>query len=126
VNLKNIKILAVDDDPDILNLLDVWLRESVGSLHTAQNTQTALSMFEELLPDIVFLDVSMPGPNGLVALRKIRAICSREKIKTRILILSARNTEQDFDNALVYGADGYLTKPINKQELFEKLEAMCT
>ena len=122
--LKDAIILALDDNPDILALLEGWLKPACKEFHTAESAQTALPQFENHKPNLVLVDISMPGPNGLVAMRKMQQHARSMQIQAKFCILSARNTREDFDAAITYGADGYVLKPINKEDLFGRIEKL--
>src|SRR3954463_1157133 len=108
------KILIVDDDESIHDSLILSLRfqqRSFDLVH-AFDGRKALSCFFEEKPDLVLLDLGLPGMNGLEVLERIRAVST-----TPIIILSARGSEMDIVHGLDLGADDYITKPFGAMEL---------
>jgi two-component system chemotaxis response regulator CheY len=109
-----IKLLVVDDSliirKAILNYLDTYNIEVVG---TANNGTKALELFEKFRPDVVTLDITMPGMNGLNVLKKMIQINEESKI----VIVTALKDKATGLKALKLGAKSYLTKPFNPQKL---------
>ena len=109
-----IKLLVVDDSliirKAILNYLDTYNIEVVG---TANNGTKALELFEKFRPDVVTLDITMPGMNGLNVLKKMIQINEESKI----VIVTVLKDKATGLKALKLGAKSYLTKPFNPQKL---------
>lgn len=114
------KILIVDDQPEIRNLLAITLDADNYEIHHANNWVTALAMTRAIKPDLVLLDVMMPGEfDGLEVCKRIK---HDEKLSsTIILIISARAQVTDRYKALEAGADDYLTKPFSPLALIDKV-----
>lgn len=119
-NKKLHKILIVDDQPEIRNLLAITLDADNYEIHHANNWVTALAMTRAIKPDLVLLDVMMPGEfDGLEVCKRIK---HDEKLSsTIILIISARAQVTDRYKALEAGADDYLTKPFSPLALIDKV-----
>ncbi|MCR9145159.1 MAG: response regulator [bacterium] len=115
------KILIVDDDFSIHDLIRALLKGNDCGFEQALNTQDALQKFAEYQPDLVFLDINMPGANGFVALRRLRALAQDHNRNCKIVMLTGNKTREDVSTALAYGADDFLAKPINKQTLHQKM-----
>ncbi|MHB2020696.1 MAG: response regulator [Candidatus Xenobia bacterium] len=115
----NGKVLLVDDDPDILDLLVTVLGEHGYETRVARDGQAALAAVADFLPDVVVLDVMMPQMDGLTVCRELR-----RTQEMPILILSARGEDLDKILGLEVGADDYLTKPFNPKELVARVRAM--
>lgn len=111
------KILAVDDEIDILNLLTAYFRMQGYLVYTAQNGEEALEKIEEK-PDIILLDINMPDMDGLEVCRRIRSY-----VTCPILFLTAKVEEQDRINGLVIGGDDYILKPFSIEELGARVAA---
>jgi DNA-binding response OmpR family regulator len=107
-------ILVVDDDPDIRRLVSTIL-EGEHKVDTAEDGQRALEALSSGLPDLVVLDVMMPLMDGFMVLKQMRVNGLRES--TRVLMLTARTAESDWVRGFKLGADGYLTKPFDPDEL---------
>lgn len=114
------KILIVDDQPEIRNLLALTLDAENYEIHHANNWVTALAMTHAIKPDLVLLDVMMPGEfDGLEVCKRIK---HDDKLSsTIILIISARAQVADRYKALEAGADDYLTKPFSPLVLIDKV-----
>ncbi|AYA38527.1 DNA-binding response regulator [Hymenobacter oligotrophus] len=116
------KILVVDDDPDIVELLEYNLRKEGYDVATAPDGRKALEVAQQFSPDIVLLDVMMPHLDGIAACRELRAL---PKFKdTYILFLTARSEEFSEVAAFDAGADDYLSKPIKPRALMSRLAAV--
>ncbi|HBI86211.1 MAG TPA: DNA-binding response regulator [Ruminococcus sp.] len=111
-------ILIVDDDRHICELLRTIVEGDGYAAMTANDGAAALRLFEEKHPDVILLDVMMPGMDGLQVLRRIR-----EKSKVPVLIISAKSDPIDEAMALKLGADDFIHKPFNKTVVLARIEA---
>jgi two-component system, OmpR family, alkaline phosphatase synthesis response regulator PhoP len=109
------KILAVDDEPSIRRLVEVNLQRAGYAITTAPDGQAALNQIARERPDMVLLDVMMPRMDGFELLRRLKADPATAGIP--VLMLTARAQDADVFRGLQSGADFYLTKPFNSQEL---------
>ena len=112
-------ILVVDDEPTILRLARATLQADGYAVILAANGEEALARLEADRPDLVVLDVMMPGMDGFETLRRIRA-----QGQTPVLLLTARTGDADKLRGLHGGADDYLTKPFNPDELSARIAAV--
>jgi DNA-binding response OmpR family regulator len=122
VNLKpqsGPTVLVVDDEPSILRSLKSVLSRESYSVVLAASGEEALRYAAEAKPDLVILDLALPGISGLEVCRSLR-----EWFKAPILILSVRDSESDKIVALDLGADDYLTKPFSSGELLARTRAL--
>jgi two-component system alkaline phosphatase synthesis response regulator PhoP len=116
------KILIVDDEDDIRTLLQYNLEKEGYSVETAENGETALKMVSSFKPDLVLLDVMMPGMDGIEVCETIR---SNESYKnTLICFLTARSEDYSQIAGLEAGADDYVSKPIRPKVLISRIKAM--
>ena len=113
------KILVVDDDPEIVEILKYNLSNSGFEVKVAFNGVQAVKKSKKFLPDIVLLDVMMPEMNGIEACKEIRNIDSLKKIQ--IIFLSARGEDYTQIAAFEAGADDYISKPIKPKILIKKI-----
>jgi two-component system, OmpR family, KDP operon response regulator KdpE len=112
------RILAVDDEPQIRRVLRTTLTDAGYEVDDAKTGEEALEKVREFRPDLVLLDMNMPGMGGLAACREIRA-----DLNIAIIMLTVRNAEADKVNALDAGADDFITKPFSTPELLARIRA---
>ena len=114
----NPSILAVDDEPQILEALSTILEPRGYRLRTAPNGRMALDAITAERPDVVLLDLAMAGMNGVEVCRRLRSFS-----RVPILVLSALTDEAQKVKALDAGADDYITKPFGVEELLARIRA---
>jgi two-component system, sensor histidine kinase and response regulator len=114
-------VLIVDDFPDTLALYDALLSENGHRVRSASSGPAALAAVEESEPELVLLDVSMPGMGGHEVLRRLRA--RRGGGPAVIMLTAARREPSSIEEGLREGADAYLTKPIDSRELLARTRA---
>lgn len=114
--MKKTKILIVDDEPQILRALRAGLTAHGYDVTSAHDGEEALDKAALELPDVVVLDLNLPGLSGLDVCRELR-----EWSPVPIIVLSVRDAERDKVTALDLGADDYLTKPFGMDELLARL-----
>ena len=112
------KVLVVDDEPQIRRVMRVILAGENYEVMEARSGEAALLRFREFLPDLVLLDLNMPGMNGLETCRNIR-----DTSDVPIIVLTVRREEEEKVEALDAGADDYVTKPFGKQEPLARIRA---
>jgi two-component system alkaline phosphatase synthesis response regulator PhoP len=117
--MQSATILVVDDEPPILDLIVSYLRAEGFNVHTALDGPTALSQARAVRPDLVVLDVMLPGMDGLEICRRIQ-----QEFDVYVLMLTARSEEIDKIVGLSVGADDYLTKPFSPRELVVRVKAI--
>jgi two-component system, OmpR family, KDP operon response regulator KdpE len=113
---KGARILVVDDEPAILRAVETNLRRHDLQVETAGTVAEALARYDATHPDLVLLDLGLPGADGKEVIRAIRA-----RAATPIIVLSAHEAERDKVEALDLGADDYLTKPFSVNELLARI-----
>ena len=112
-------ILVVDDEPQILRVMRASLPVRGYQVITASNGQEALDQVAKQIPDLIILDLVMPGLTGLDVCRRIREFSA-----VPIIVLSAKGSESDKVAALDMGADDYITKPFGMDELLARIRAV--
>ena len=112
------KILVVEDDPAISNLIRTTLETQDYQFHTAQNGSGALMEAVSYNPDVMILDLGLPDMDGVDIIKKVRGWSSLP-----IIVVSARTEDRDEVEALDAGADDYLTKPFSIEEFLARLRA---
>lgn len=118
----NPKILLVDDDPDIIELLQYNLEKEGYAIESAPDGRRAVEVARTFHPDLVLLDIMMPQQDGIETGRQLRAI--PELKNTYILFLTARSEEYSEVAAFEVGADDYITKPIKPRALMSRIKAL--
>ena len=116
------KILVVDDEPDILEILEYNLGREGYEVHTAANGVQALERARELQPDLIVLDIMMPEMDGVQVCRRLRE--DRDFDDTLIAFLTARQEDYSQIAALEQGGDDYISKPIKPRVLVARIKAM--
>lgn len=111
-------VLAADDEVELLDALELFMGKENMQLIKAADGVTVLELFETYQPDIVLLDIMMPGIDGFAVLRKIR-----EKSRIPALMMTARTEDYDKILGLELGADDYITKPYNPLEVMARVKA---
>lgn len=119
---KTQKILVVDDESDILELLKYNLTKEGYSVKTASNGARAIEIAKEFMPNLILLDIMMPKQDGVETCRQIRE--TPELSNTFVVFLTARSEEYSEVAAFDMGADDYITKPIKPRALLSRINAM--
>ncbi len=112
------RVLIVDDEPQIRRIMRTTLAGAGYQVEDAKTGEEALAKVREFRPDLVLLDINMPGMGGLAACREIRADAN-----VAIIMLTVRNAERDKVEALDAGADDFVTKPFSTPELLARIRA---
>jgi two-component system KDP operon response regulator KdpE len=112
------RILVVDDEPQIRRILRTTLTGAGYEVDDSRSGEDALEKVREFLPDLIILDINMPGMGGLAACRALRA-----DTQIAIIMLTVRNSEEDKVKALDAGADDFVTKPFSTPELLARIRA---
>ena len=113
------KILIVDDEEKILEIIDAYLVANHYSVYKAISGAMALEKFEKNNPDLVVLDLMLPDTDGLTVCRKIREISN-----VPIIMLTAKSDEDDILTGLKLGADDYMIKPFSPKELVARIQTV--
>jgi two-component system, OmpR family, alkaline phosphatase synthesis response regulator PhoP len=113
------KVLVVDDEENLLRLVRSYLERDGFVVNTAEDGETALELIRDIRPDLIVLDVMLPGLDGVEVCRRLRQFSD-----AYVLMLTARSEEIDKIVGLAVGADDYLTKPFSPRELVARVKAM--
>jgi len=116
------KIFVIDDDDQLLRMVGLMLERGGHAVSLINNPRAGLEQLQADKPDLLVLDVMMPGMSGHELTRQIRATSGLEELP--ILILTARSQDIDKSTALESGADGYLSKPVTSHELIEQVDKL--
>ena len=116
--MANAKILIIDDEPSIVNLVTAYLKPEGYDVYTASDGESGLKAARAFKPDLIVLDVMLPGMDGVELLTRLR----RES-DVYVIMLTARTEETDKIVGLTVGADDYVTKPFSPRELTARVKA---
>ena len=120
------KILIIDDEQSILNLVTAYLRPEGYRVEVALNGRSGLQAAQTFKPDLIVLDIMLPGMDGLELLSRLRRESARGELSRTsvyVILLTAKNEETDKIVGLSVGADDYLTKPFSPRELVARIKA---
>jgi len=117
-------VLIVDDEPHIVNLVKLSLDKSKFSVSGAYSAREALRLVETQMPDVILVDIMMPGVNGYELCQALRENSRTKHVP--IIILSAKGQMNDKLHAIDVGADDYITKPFDPMELERRIKLNLT
>ena len=109
------RVLLIEDEPNIIEAISFILSRDGWTVHTHEDGQTAMDKVRALPPDLIILDVMLPGRSGFDILRDLRADPVGQAIP--VMMLTARGQEKDRDLALRLGANHFMTKPFSNAEV---------
>ncbi|MGH9243418.1 MAG: response regulator transcription factor [Acidimicrobiales bacterium] len=112
-------VLVADDDPDIRELVIFKLEQAGYTVHAVADGEAAIAAAVALSPDLVLLDIMMPGLNGFDVCRKLRA--HDDTATTPVIMLTAKAQEADVETGFAVGADDYIVKPFSPRELLTRV-----
>ena len=116
------KIVIADDEPNIVTSLEFLMRRKGYEVWIARDGDEALSVVEQVLPDLLLLDVMMPGKSGYEVCRRLRERPELRPLK--IVMLTAKGRETEVSKGLSTGADTYITKPFSSRDLMAIIAAL--
>ncbi|MDF2963597.1 MAG: response regulator receiver [Paenibacillus sp.] len=116
--LKGIKILLVDDEPNIVQFLELGLQNEGFEVQSANDGMTAISMIKQFQPHVAILDVMMPGMDGFEVCRMLK-----KTENVAVIMLTAKDEVDDRVKGLTLGADDYMIKPFSFEELLARIYA---
>ena len=114
------KILIVDDEPNIVMSLDFLLRKAGYELFIARNGQEAMDLVLTKKPQLILLDIMMPGMDGYEVCHEVKNKKGYER--TKVIFLSAKSKPNDIEEGMKAGADEYITKPFSNKQLLQKIK----
>jgi DNA-binding response OmpR family regulator len=118
------RILVAEDDADIRHLVTQLLIDEGHEVAAAKDGDLAVDKLLEDLPDILILDIMMPGLDGYSVLEEMRSVGIDSAIK--VMVLTARNSEQDFERSFALGACEHMTKPFDPEELVASVNKLLS
>jgi two-component system, sensor histidine kinase and response regulator len=120
--MKIPSILVVDDEPDNFDVIEALLYDLPYQLHYAASGRSAIASLNVFQPDVILLDVMMPGINGLEVCQRIKAMPKWHSVP--IIMVTTLNTKEDLARCLEAGADDFTGKPLNRLELRARVQSM--
>jgi DNA-binding response OmpR family regulator len=115
-------VLVVDDEPHIVLSIEFLLKQAGYDVRVARDGEAAHRAVAEHKPDLILLDVMMPGRNGYEVCQSIRATPGGDSIK--IVMLTAKSRDAEQEKGLAMGADAYVTKPFSTRDLVERVHRL--
>ena len=122
IHLMPQKILIVDDEPNIVIPLQFLMEQNGYSTLVAQSGEEALETISKEKPDLVLLDIMLPGVDGFEVCEIIRL--NPEWRNTRVIFLTAKGRDVDIAKGMVLGADEYITKPFSNQQIIDAVKKL--
>jgi DNA-binding response OmpR family regulator len=116
------KVLIADDEPNIVMALEFLLGRAGYEVRTAANGDEALALLESFSPDLVLIDIMMPGKSGYEVCQRIRERPEWRHVK--IVMVSAKGRDAEISKGMSLGADLYVTKPFSTQELIAAVDRL--
>ncbi|GAA3909243.1 hypothetical protein GCM10022228_19870 [Halomonas cibimaris] len=116
------KVLVVDDEPNILLSLEFLIQQAGFTVTTAGDGESALEHVDTAPPDLVLLDISLPGISGFDVLERLRGNDATRALP--IIMLTAHGREVEREKGMALGADDYITKPFSTRALVDKVSAL--
>jgi CheY-like chemotaxis protein len=117
---KREKILLVEDEEELIRIVETYFRDEGYEVRIAMNAEEALTVLEKFVPDIIVSDVRMGRMDGFQFLEVLRATPARKNIP--FIFLTIMDDRQSVERAAKMGAEGYLTKPFDVEDLHEKVK----
>lgn len=118
------QVLVVDDEPNILLSLEFLMQQAGFDVTTAEDGESALKQIDANRPDLLLLDISLPGISGFDVLGQLRATPATRDLP--IIMLTAHGREIEREKGMALGADDYITKPFSTRALVEKVKTLLT
>jgi DNA-binding response OmpR family regulator len=115
------KVLAVDDEPNILMSIEFILEMEGYEVYTAHDGEEALEVAKRVRPDVILLDINMPRKDGYEVCRLLRE--EKDMAGTKVIMLTAKGQTLEKKKGLEVGADEYVTKPFSAEDLLQKIQA---
>lgn len=118
------KVLVVDDEPNIVLSLEFLMEQAGFEVVTAEDGEQALARVNDSQPDLLLLDISLPGISGFDVLERLRGEPTTAQLP--IIMLTAHGRDVEREKGMALGADDYITKPFSTQSLVEKVKALLS
>ncbi len=120
--MSNPTVLIVDDEPNIITPLEFLMEQRGYNVFVADTGEKGFQLIEEVNPDLVLLDIMLPGIDGFEVCRKIRE--NPSSAKTKIILITAMSGEADMEKGISMGADAFIIKPFSNAEVVKKVDEL--
>jgi DNA-binding response OmpR family regulator len=117
------RVLLIEDEPNIIEAISYILTKDGWTVHTHSNGETAMAKVMQGVPDLIILDVMLPGRSGYDILRDLRAQAETKDVP--VMMLTARGQAKDREMAASLGATRFMTKPFSNAEVLESVRALA-
>jgi CheY-like chemotaxis protein len=124
MNAEMKKILVIDDNSDIRDLIAFIFEKAGLKVIQSANGESGLQELKSKRPDLVLLDATMPGISGLEVLKAIRKDTDKELSRIPVMMLTANSAEEDITRAFELGASSYIVKPFKKEKILAEVDLM--
>jgi DNA-binding response OmpR family regulator len=116
------RVLVVDDEPNILLSLEFLMQQAGFEVTTAEDAEQAQALISRQVPDLILLDISLPGMSGFDLLEQLRADDATRQLP--VVMLTAHGREVEKEKGMALGASDYITKPFSTRELVSRVQAL--
>ncbi len=116
------RVLVVDDEPNILLSLEFLMQQAGFEVTTAEDAEQAQALISQQVPDLILLDISLPGMSGFDLLEQLRADDATRQLP--VVMLTAHGREVEKEKGMALGASDYITKPFSTRELVSRVQAL--
>ena len=117
------RVLLIEDEPNIIEAISYILTKDGWTVHTHSDGETAMSKVMQHVPDLIILDVMLPGKSGYDILRELRAQAETKNVP--VMMLTARGQSKDREMATSLGATQFMTKPFSNAEVLKSVRALA-
>jgi DNA-binding response OmpR family regulator len=116
------RVLVVDDEPNILLSLEFLMQQAGFEVTTAEDAEQAQALISQQVPDLILLDISLPGMSGFDLLEQLRADDATRQLP--VVMLTAHGREVEKEKGMALGASDYITKPFSTRELVSRVQTL--
>jgi DNA-binding response OmpR family regulator len=116
------RVLVVDDEPNILLSLEFLMQQAGFEVTTAEDAEQAQALISRQVPDLILLDISLPGMSGFDLLEQLRADDATRQLP--VVMLTAHGREVEKEKGMALGASDYITKPFSTRELVSRVQTL--
>ena len=116
------RVLGVDDEPNILRSRELLMQQAGFEVTTAEDAEQAQALISRQVPDLILLDISLPGMSGFDLLEQLRADEATRSLP--VVMLTAHGREVEKEKGMALGASDYITKPFSTRELVSRVQAL--